>query len=76
MQFASYPSLAGKNVYVTGGGSGIGADIVAAFALQGARVAFADRDAPASEALVAALPAGRVRADLHALRPVGRRCAA
>jgi NAD(P)-dependent dehydrogenase (short-subunit alcohol dehydrogenase family) len=55
MEFASYPSLAGKAVFITGGGSGIGADMVAAFARQGARVAFADRDLAASAALVAAL---------------------
>jgi NAD(P)-dependent dehydrogenase (short-subunit alcohol dehydrogenase family) len=39
---AGYPSLAGRRVFVTGGGSGIGADIVAAFARQGALVAFVD----------------------------------
>lgn len=54
-EFASYPSLATKTVFVTGGGSGIGADIVAAFARQGARVAFADRDVASSHALLAAL---------------------
>jgi NAD(P)-dependent dehydrogenase (short-subunit alcohol dehydrogenase family) len=53
--FASYPSLAGKRVFVTGGGSGIGADIVAAYARQGAHVAFGDRDVSASNALLAAL---------------------
>ena len=52
---ARYPSLAGKSVFVTGGGSGIGADIVAAFARQGARVAFADRDVAAAQAFLAAL---------------------
>jgi NAD(P)-dependent dehydrogenase (short-subunit alcohol dehydrogenase family) len=55
MQFASYPTLAGKGVFVTGGGSGIGADIVSAFAHQGAHVAFADIDQTASAALLAAL---------------------
>ncbi len=55
MEFASYPSLAGKAVFVTGGGSGIGADIVGAFARQGARVAFADRDRAASQQLLQAL---------------------
>ena len=55
MDFARYPSLLDKNVFVTGGGSGIGADIVAAFARQGARVAFADRDLSASAALLASL---------------------
>jgi NAD(P)-dependent dehydrogenase (short-subunit alcohol dehydrogenase family) len=49
--FASYPSLANKTVYVTGGASGIGADIVAAFAKQSARVGFVDMDAAASERL-------------------------
>jgi NAD(P)-dependent dehydrogenase (short-subunit alcohol dehydrogenase family) len=59
MEFANYPSLAGKAVFVTGGGSGIGADIVAAFARQGARVAFADRDIASSTELVDGL-AGKV----------------
>ena len=49
--FANYPSLANKTVYVTGGASGIGADIVAAFAKQSARVGFVDLDATASEQL-------------------------
>lgn len=40
--YANYPSLAGKRVLVTGGGSGIGAGLVAAFARQGARVFFLD----------------------------------
>ena len=38
MEFAAYPSLKGKAVFVTGGASGIGADIVRAFAGQGSRV--------------------------------------
>lgn len=41
-QRAVYPSLRGRHVIVTGGGSGIGASIVEAFAQQGARVSFID----------------------------------
>ena len=54
--FAKYPSLKGKSVLVTGGASGIGADIVRAFAEQGAKVAFLDLDQAASEALCTVLP--------------------
>ena len=50
-QLARYPSLAGRAVFVTGGGSGIGASIVTAFARQGARVAFIDIAEDASRAL-------------------------
>ena len=50
--FASYPSLSGRTVFVTGGGSGIGAEIVSAFAAQGSRVGFLDIDETASANLV------------------------
>ena len=41
-QFASYPSLKDKTVFVTGGASGIGREIVQAFDRQGANVGFLD----------------------------------
>jgi NAD(P)-dependent dehydrogenase (short-subunit alcohol dehydrogenase family) len=49
---AIYPSLAGKVIFVSGGGSGIGASIVEGFVRQGARVGFIDIDDAASNALV------------------------
>ena len=54
---AVYPSLAGRVVFVTGGGSGIGAAIVAAFARQKCKVAFVDIDEKASAAVQAGLGA-------------------
>jgi NAD(P)-dependent dehydrogenase (short-subunit alcohol dehydrogenase family) len=51
MKQATYPSLVGKRVFITGGGSGIGEDMVAAFAAQGAQVAFVDIVREPSEAL-------------------------
>ncbi|WP_374339014.1 SDR family NAD(P)-dependent oxidoreductase [Leeia sp.] len=65
--FAHYPSLAGKVVFVTGGSSGIGADIVTAFALQGAKVAFAGRNAEAAAQVLA-------RSAAAATQPVFLRC--
>jgi NAD(P)-dependent dehydrogenase (short-subunit alcohol dehydrogenase family) len=53
--FSHFPSLRDRAVFVTGGGSGIGAAIVAAFAEQGARVAFVDVAQEASEALAQGL---------------------
>ena len=49
--FARYPSLSGKTVFITGGASGIGAEIVKAFAAQGAKVGFVDLDAEGAQAL-------------------------
>lgn len=50
-EFATYPSLAGRVALITGGASGIGADIVRAFAANHARVAFIDIQDEAGEAL-------------------------
>jgi len=41
-QFARYPSLAGRAVFVSGGATGIGAALVEHFAAQGAHVGFVD----------------------------------
>ena len=57
-EYATYPSLRGRAVFVTGGASGIGAELVTQFAAQGARVAFVDVDASAGKALVEKLATG------------------
>lgn len=72
MGFASYPSLSGRGVLITGGATGIGKAMAEAFFAQGARVAVLDRDVAAGEALTAA-HAGLVFracdvADAHALK--------
>ena len=60
MSFARYPSLHDRVVFITGGGSGIGAAMVEAFAEQGAKVAFVDILEAESQALAARLgEAGR-----------------
>ena len=52
---AFYPSLSEKTVFVTGGASGIGAEIVSAFVKLGAKVGFIDLDSNASQKLVKTL---------------------
>jgi NAD(P)-dependent dehydrogenase (short-subunit alcohol dehydrogenase family) len=59
MTEAIYPSLRDRVVFLTGGASGIGAAEVAAFAAQGARVAFVDiADNAAAEVVAKARAAG------------------
>jgi len=60
---ANYPSLKDKRVVVTGGGSGIGAGLVEAFARQGAETIFVDVLEAEGTALAARLNAdgGKVR---------------
>jgi D-xylose 1-dehydrogenase len=52
VQIATYPSLKGRSVFVTGGGSGIGASLVRHFVAQKSKVAFVDIAAEPSRKLV------------------------
>ena len=75
---AIYPSLAGKRVIVSGGGTGIGEGIVEAFARQGSAVAFVDIQNGPSEALVtrladAAIPPLFVNCDVRDCADYGAR---
>ena len=67
--FATYSSLAGKTVFVSGGASGIGAEIVTAFAAQGCRVGFLDLDGETSAAL-ASTTSGEIAYEICDLRDI------
>lgn len=54
-QFAKFPSLNNKTIFVTGGASGIGGEIVRAFDAQGARVGFLDINQSAGDAMLSSL---------------------
>ncbi len=82
---AIFPSLGGRGVFITGGGSGIGESLVEHFCQQGAKVSFVDIARDASNALVDRLktigPAPRYipcdLRDIEALRAaVAEACAA
>jgi NAD(P)-dependent dehydrogenase (short-subunit alcohol dehydrogenase family) len=64
LSFATYPSLADRVVLITGGASGIGADMVRAFAANAARVAFFDIQKDAGQALVQELATSARQAPL------------
>src|SRR5271166_4861696 len=68
MEFASYPSLRGRVIVVTGGASGIGEKIVEHFVQQGARVAFLDIQEESAARLVQ-----KLSSDSHEL-PLFLRC--
>jgi len=80
-QRAVYPSLAGKRVLITGGGSGIGAGIVEGFVRQGSEVVFFDIADEPSNQLVTGLGAERLRyervdlTDIDAVQATIRRLA-
>src|SRR5450755_3001197 len=59
-QFASYPSLQGRLVIVTGGATGIGASLVEHFARQSSQVVFLDIQDAAAEELIERLSANGV----------------
>jgi len=61
LSYARYPSLHDRVIFITGGGSGIGAAMVEAFVAQGAIVAFVDIAEAESKALVERLGAGPQR---------------
>ena len=65
---AKFPSLEGKLVFITGGGTGIGESMVESFAAQGAKVAFVDIAEEPSLALCARVAAAGFRT------PLFRRC--
>lgn len=52
MGYTKYPSLAGRVVFISGGSSGIGAELVRAFAAQGAVVAFCGTRPDGGKALI------------------------
>lgn len=53
---ARYHDLSGRGVFITGGATGIGRDLVIGFYRQGAQVTFADVKQAAGEALASELP--------------------
>jgi NAD(P)-dependent dehydrogenase (short-subunit alcohol dehydrogenase family) len=62
--FARHPGLKDQSVFVTGGGSGIGAAIVESFVHQGSKTAFVDVNVKASEKLVRQIEKRHGRAPL------------
>ena len=72
-EFAIYPSLKGKTVFVTGGAAGIGERMTRAFAEQGARVGMVDLNGAGGQALIDSLDGDHAFAqcdlrDIDALR--------
>jgi len=66
MNHATYPSLQGRVVFISGGSSGIGAELVRAFARQGAHVAFCGTRLEGGQALTDELAAAGLPAPWYA----------
>jgi len=65
-----YPSLKGKTVLITGGGSGIGEAMTRAFIAQGCNVGFLDYDKEVSQRLVDELASDRLHFEYCDLRDI------
>ena len=76
--YASYPSLVDRTVFITGGADGIGSAMVEQFAHQGSKVAFVDKNVAYAHATIQrCVEAGAApRADLLRGRPARHRRAA
>lgn len=61
----TYPSLSGRSVFITGGATGIGAELVAAFAAQKCKVTFVDLQADAGNAVAGSTGARFIECDLR-----------
>ncbi|RIJ13733.1 SDR family oxidoreductase [Henriciella mobilis] len=61
----TYPSLAGRTVFITGGATGIGAELVSAFAAQKAKVSFVDLQKDAGKSLADTTGASFFECDLR-----------
>jgi len=70
-RYASYPSLRGRSVFITGGATGIGAELVAEFARQGALVGFVDIQSAAAADVAAKLKGELGTAPWYAACDVG-----
>lgn len=64
MTYTRYPSLHQRTVFISGGSSGIGAELVRAFAAQGSRVAFCGTKPDGGDALIAELRAAGASSEL------------
>jgi len=74
--YAIYPSLKDRPVLITGGATGIGAEVVAQFCQQGSRVAFLDNDAAHGEAHATKTGARFIACDLRDIAALRKAVAA